>query len=77
MGDAAMQIEVPRHVPPDEQAGSYLGAADFAARGQGDGTSAAEDAAALGMTDDELALIDLRYRHFLAQAELDQLMEEL
>lgn len=72
-----MQIEVPRHVRPDEQAAGYLDSADFMARGQGDRTSAAEDASALGMTDDELALIDLRYRHFLAQAELDQLMEEL
>ena len=37
--------------------------------------SAAFDAS--GLTEDDVALIDLRYDQFIAQAELDHLMDDL
>ena len=64
-----MQTEFPRNAIPSEQAGAMSSGSDCA--------SAASETAPLDLTDDELALIDLRYRQFVALAELDHLMDDL
>ena len=64
--DVAMQTEFPRNKVASEQT----------TRSGSDGASpAAFDASEL--TEDDLELIDLRYDQFVAQAELDHLMDEL
>ena len=60
-----MQTEFPRNEVASEQT----------TRSSVGGTPTAFEASEL--TDDDLELIDLRYDQFIAQAELDHLMDEL
>ncbi len=65
-----MQTEFPRAVISAQQADSAI------ASGFSDGALAAFDAAA-ELSEEEMELIDLRYDQFVAQAELDHLMDDL
>lgn len=65
-----MQTEFPRGVISVHQAATAI------ASGSHEGALAALDAAG-GLSDEDLELINLRYDQFVAQAELDHLMDDL
>ncbi len=71
-----MQTEFPRNVLPPEQT-SPAAIAVGAMSSARNCAAATSNVLTPALTDDDLALIDLRYHQFMALAELDQLMEEL